>query len=73
MRRLALPNDFDTDSAPTPDLGNGPKVLRRESAGSTECITRAASVGAADLLAPPEARLHHGDRQGVDGRELVAA
>lgn len=71
MRRLALPKDFDTDSAPTRSLQNGPEVLQRESAGSIG-VFRAASVGAADLLAPGAACLHR-ECQGVVGRELVAA
>ena len=64
MRRLALPKDFDTNSAPTRNL------LRRESADSTE-VLRTPSVVAADLLAPPAACLHR-ECQGVVGRELVA-
>ena len=65
MRRLALPKDFDTDSAPTPNL------LRREAAGSTE-VLRTPLVVASDLLAPPAACLHR-ECQGVVGRDLVAA
>jgi len=71
MRQLVLPIDFDADSAPTRNLQNGPKVLRREWAGSTE-VFRTASVGAADLFAPRAVCLRR-ECPGVVYCELVAA